>query len=133
MITFDKRKDISLFSIRANFQVLMYLLSQQEKKMIYKIIQLPFAKEKFYQIHFENPYLVSAEITNRQNNTYVNLIHAPELKQIRYTPFDPDSYEPNLGMLTKIYIEFRMLNFILEHILKTDHVTLELIETYNKN
>jgi hypothetical protein len=127
--TREKRKDISLFSIRANFQDLMYLLSYQEKRTLYSIIDRSELKILFADIHFKRPYLLIPESEIRQCNHYITHILDQELKKMRFTIVD-ENYVPSLEMTTKIFIEFRMLNFVIAKSIGKVDVTLEDLKVF---
>jgi hypothetical protein len=127
--TRKKRKDISLFSIRANFQDLMYLLSHGEKCTLYSIMDRSQFKSLFADIHFKKPYLLFPESDIRQCNHYISHILDPELEKKRFTRVD-ENYRPSLEMTTKIFIEFRMLHFVIAKSIGKVDVTLEDIKLF---
>lgn len=125
-ITIDKRKENSLFSIRANFQTLMYLLTLREKWMLYDLIHEPTIRALFQDIHFSRPYLTKYDAMLRQKNEYITAVIDPSLKRFQYSDVENDE---TADIMTKIYVEFRLLNYVLEKKLKTTNVTFNDIKT----
>lgn len=126
--TRSKRKKKSLFSIRANFQFLMYLLTTKEKEKIYNIIDDDDIKKAFDDIHFKEPYLSRYEMVVRQRNLDVHTLQSDELNKLHLTPIgteQSDKIAKQIDYLNmKILIEFRMLNFVITSILDKSDATL---------
>lgn len=128
MVTINKRKKNCIFCIRANFQILMYLLTTKEKEKIFNIIDDDIIRNSFHDIHFHQPYLSKYEMTIRQQNSDVHTLQDNQLLKLHLNPVgtkQTDNIAKEIDFLSiKIYIEFRMLNFIITSKLEKSDATL---------
>ena len=122
------RKIGSIFIMRNSFQDLAHLLTNQEKRLIYLLIQEKYS-ELFWDIHFSKTHLLASRKMYRQRLGQVSLITDQQLKKVVNKIYTPE--QANLIALSlpdiKIYVEFRLLNPIICSILGVENLTLDML------
>ena len=122
------RKIGSIFIMRNSFQDLAHLLTNQEKRLIYLLIQEKYT-ELFWDIHFSKTHLLASRKMYRQRLGQVSLITDQQLKKVVNKIYTPE--QANLIALSlpdiKIYVEFRLLNPVICSILGVENLTLDML------